>query len=248
MSISPHSRSKSWLFQITALSMILGILLALSLKTQRQAFKEGIPTHMPDIRAALGVTKKENLALQKDLTEYKERVEKMAKEQAEGLSSSKRLNDTLTEAKLLAGIVAVQGSGIIVTLSDSKQLDKGEKDPDTIENFLVHDNDIKAVVNELFAAGAEAISINNQRLIASSSIRCVGPAIMVNSVPVSHPFVIKAIGKPNELASALSLPGGPAEPLFLMEMLNITKSAHIVIPAFEGSTRFHIARQVGVGG
>lgn len=241
---SPTVRGKSWVFQVTALCIVLGALLALSFKTQRQAVKEGVPNRLPALRAAFRVTKQENVDLQKELAYYKDQYEDLAAQQASGLHDSEGLRQTLTDNKFLAGTISARGPGITVTLRDSPKLNPSETDPETIENYVVHDSDIRSIVDELFASGAEAISINDQRLIANSSIRCVGPVVLVNSIQLAPPYVIKAIGKADVMEKALTLPGGVADALFLLDMIDVKKSQSLVVPAFTGKTRFEYAKPV----
>lgn len=236
-------RGKSWLFQVTALCIVLGMLLALSLKTQRQAVSEGIPARWPALRVEFLNLKRENVNLQRDLAEYKSRYEKLAREQAAGISSTKGIQQALDEAQMLAGTVAMRGAGIVVTLNDSPKRDPSETRKDVVEQYMVHDSDIRDIVNELFSAGAEAISINNQRLVANSSIRCAGAVVLVNSVQIAPPYIIKAIGKSEVLEKALELPMGVADGLFLLDMIQIKRETDISVPAFTGSTRFNIAHK-----
>ncbi|MGQ9782491.1 MAG: DUF881 domain-containing protein [Armatimonadota bacterium] len=240
MSASP--RGRGWIFQVTALCVVLGMLLALSLRTQRRAVSEGIPNRWPALRAEFINLRQQNARLQKDLADYKERYEQLLSKHAEGQKGTEELEAALQEMKLLAGVVAVRGPGLVVTLMDSPMAKANQVSPDNVEDYIVHDYDIRAVVNELFAAGAEAISVNGQRLIATSSIRCVGPVILVNAVRVAPPYVIKAIGKPDVLQRALDMPGGAADSLFLLKMIEVKPQSDIVVPAYGGSTRFNWAR------
>jgi len=97
-----------------------------------------------------------------------------------------------------SGLVETSGSGIIVNMYDA---DEGSTAGDIIPDY-----DVRDVVNELFASGATAIQVGNQRIVLGSSIRCVGPVILVNHEPVSvNPVVIKALGDPTTLASGLEL-------------------------------------------
>lgn len=237
-------RSKSWIFQVTALAVALGMLLALSLKTQRQALNEGLPVRLPALKAEFRAMKQENANLQKEAADYKQKYERLAVRQASGDSSASGLEDTLKEAKLQAGTVDAEGPGVIVTLHDSPKLNPSETNKDVIENYIVHDSDIRAITNELFASGAEAISVNGQRLIANSSIRCAGPVVLVNSVQIGPPYVIKAIGKADSLESPLKIQGGVADALFLLDMIEIKKESHIVVPAYMGSMRFSVAKPI----
>ena len=142
----------------------------------------------------------------------------------------------------MAGLAAVRGPGVIVTIHDNPKLPPYETDPDVISDYLVHDTDILPVVNELFSSGAEAISVNKERLIATSSIRCVGATVLINSVHVQSPFLIRAIGDPDVLEGTLKMRGGAAEDLFLLDMITVTKVKNMVVPAYTGSTLLKFAR------
>ena len=117
------------------------------------------------------------------------------------------MQSELEKANVLAGLATVRGEGVVITLKDSTDTEM------SVEAGLVHDTDLTAIVTELKAAGAEAISINGQRVIATTAIRCVGPTIQVNSVKVASPFYIKAIGNSKYLESALNIRNGVVDSL-----------------------------------
>lgn len=239
--IAPPVRGKAWLWQITALCIVLGMLLALSLKTQRQAIESNEPARPVALRKAYRILKQQNVDLEKELADYKERVEKLVKEQAGRIGGTREIERILDETKMVAGTAAVHGPGVIVLLHDSPKRNPSETRQDVVSDYIIHDSDIRGIVNELFASGAEAISLNGQRLVATSSIRCVGPVVLVNSTQIAPPFVIKAIGKPETLENGLKIPGGVADGLILLDMIEITRQTDIVIPAYTGSTRFNYA-------
>ncbi|NLP17551.1 MAG: DUF881 domain-containing protein [Firmicutes bacterium] len=104
----------------------------------------------------------------------------------------------LQESKIAAGTEPMTGTGIEVNLYDA-ELGMGSEQ-------IVHDFDIRDIVNELFSAGAAGVAINDQRLIATSSIRCAGPVILVNQQPIAvNPVTIRAVGDPEILLSSLDL-------------------------------------------
>lgn len=90
-----------------------------------------------------------------------------------------------------AGTTALRGRGLVVKLSDSAQ-EPGN--PEESGAYRIHDTDIQQVVNALFAAGAEAVAVNDSRLVATSPIRGAGDTIVVNFRPLSPPYRIAAIG------------------------------------------------------
>ena len=95
------------------------------------------------------------------------------------------------------------------------------------------------VVNELKAAGAEAISINGQRIIATSAIRCVGPVIQVNYQKVAAPFEIKAIGNAQYLESAMTIKNGVVDLLKEYGVsVTVSRQNNVEIPKYEGEQNF----------
>lgn len=106
----------------------------------------------------------------------------------------------LSENNILLGLTDVQGPGVIVTLKDSEiATNKNIGINEDIKNYLVHDANLREVVRNLKKSGAEAISINDQRIIGSTAIICSGNVIRVNDEKVGSPFIIKAIGSPELL-------------------------------------------------
>ncbi|MCT4584956.1 MAG: DUF881 domain-containing protein [Peptostreptococcaceae bacterium] len=110
------------------------------------------------------------------------------------------------DLQLISGLKDVKGSGIIIKLKDSDipiEQFSGLNSEDIVNSLVIHDNDIIRCINELKIAGAEAISINGQRLISNSEIKCAGATITVNNKTYGQPFVIRAIGDINLLSSAV---------------------------------------------
>ncbi len=152
------------------------------------------------------------------------------------ISSMKQELDYLT---LLSGTKDVKGEGIVITLNDGVKTN--------IENnsdVLVHDSDVLTVVNELKAAGAEAISVNGQRIIATSAIRCVGPVIQVNYQKVAAPFEIKAIGNAQYLESAMNIKNGIVDTLKELGIgISVSRQTDVKIPKYEGTFTFESVKE-----
>ena len=102
----------------------------------------------------------------------------------------------------------------------------------------MHDEDILRVVNELKAAGAEAIAVNEQRLITTTGIRCSGSTIKINKKDLVPPFVITAIGNPETLEGALKMRGGVIDHLqFFGIQVSVKKVEKLEIPAYSGGIK-----------
>lgn len=199
---------------------------------------------------------KREAELKDDLTALKMEYEKLKEENEKNLkiveeyktSSSNNstlinsLTEQLNQMSALSGLKDVAGEGIIVTLDDS---DMTVSENISTESMLIHDTDLRAIVNELSAAGAEAMSINGQRIIATTAIRCVGPVIQVNGVKVAAPFTIKAIGNAKYLESALNIKGGIVDSFEIYGIkINISREKSITIPKYDGKLSFSSATVV----
>ena len=140
-----------------------------------------------------------------------------------------------------AALVPLEGEGVIVRMDDSAKPVKAGENPNL---YVIHDDDLLRVINELRAAGAEAISVNGQRLTGISEIRCAGPTLSVNNVRSSAPFEIRAIGDKKSLENSLRMRGGVVETLSVWGIqLAITVSDDVYIPAYRGSIRQSYARE-----
>lgn len=144
------------------------------------------------------------------------------------------------ELKFLSCTVPLEGEGIIIRLNDSSKTAK----PNENQNlYVIHDDDILRVINELKAAGAEAISINGQRLTAISEIRCAGPTLSVNNVRSAPPYEISAIGEKKTLENSVKMRGGVEDTLKIWGIqIEIETKDKIYIPAYKGTARHSYAK------
>jgi uncharacterized protein YlxW (UPF0749 family) len=254
--------SRPWVFQVTVLSFILGILLALALQTQHLYSSKGLPPRYSALATRYFELESVNRDSEKEIKNLRDNVTRLENAIK---SSATRGNDQamallakqLQEAKMFAGLTPMVGSGVEVVLSDSPQGSElakklaggngqGSDYQTQLSNFLVHDQDIIGVVNELKESGAEAIAVNGQRIVATSSIRCVGPTCYINHKPTggAAPYTIDAIGSPRDLEGGLKLPGGylDTQQLFAYNMVTIKRLDKIRIPEYTGLTEFEYAK------
>jgi uncharacterized protein YlxW (UPF0749 family) len=158
-------------------------------------------------------------------------------------NQGKVLNQGLQDTKLFAGLTEVEGPGVTITLRDStKPPPVTDSKPEVVAqelNSIIHDDDVLKVVNELWASGAEAISVNNHRVSIGTSFRCVGPTILVDGARIASPVVIRAIGDSETLKGGLNIPGGILDQLRQQDpaMVEIETVKKHVLPAFTGSTQ-----------
>ena len=141
-----------------------------------------------------------NAALQKEAACLRAQVEDLSKaNQTPGVTSS-----VISSASALApsvGLEAVSGKALRVTLDDAPL----SENPDGVDaNMLVvHQQDIQMVVNTLWSGGAEAMTIQGQRVISTTAVKCVGNTVVLHGVAYAPPYVIEAIGDLNAMQKAL---------------------------------------------
>jgi len=233
---------KNWQLPLAFVLFLTGIMLMLAIHAIRG--EANTPTQQKNKRLITMVQQQEEELeqLKKSLHEKRESLKKYQKSLSEGKLETEKLQYELDKLLFLSGLYAVQGEGITVHLDDNT---KGkelaiQKNPDTrIEDFLIHDKHLLYIVYELRAAGAEAISINNQRVINSTDIRCVGTTIQVNAERLAPPFIIKAIGDPDNLTRVLEAEKSQYNFLKMAGFpVNIEKHKNLVIEPYKGSYQF----------
>lgn len=218
---------------ILIFSLLLGIFMAGQLK-------QNIPILAPVTLRSIQTSKNEINSVKKEIEDLKSLTFKRNEQLKilESIASGDEniiniLNEELKNSKIAAGFEKVEGPGIIIKMEDN--LSEGafgqEYDLD-----LIHDIDVLRIINDLRGAGAEAIDINGQRVLAISEIKCGGPIIRVNGRSVGAPFYISAIGDPKLLNAAINAPNTYAYALRTIDQLNIetTVKDRIVIPGYNG--------------
>lgn len=172
----------------------------------------------------------EQTELQNEILQLHKSIEKTQKESENSVLSKHEL-DSLNNKRALAGLTKLNGPGVILTLNDST------KTP-VSENSIIHAADLRDIVNLLWGAGAEAISINNQRIVLNSSIDCIVNTILLNDVKLSVPFQIEAIGDQSLMFARLT----DANLLVNIHervkkdglIFNLQKNNDITVPIFNG--------------
>ena len=153
---------------------------------QRTASADRLETDLQDLRGSVATAREDALSL---------------------TSTGSELATTLTGLEVVTGAGAVQGPGLVVHLEDADDADtESGTDPRAGESSSegrVTDRDLQTVVNEVWAAGAEAVAINGQRLTSLSAIRSAGQAILVDFRPLSPPYDLVAVGDSDTMRSRI---------------------------------------------
>ncbi len=244
--MSPRSREVLRTILLLAAGTLLGLLLSLAWRSPSEG---GIPPADPEsARIWLVIEQLETEQRELKGTLANLRGELTGRQQAAAANTDRleTLRAELDRQKLLAGLTPVQGPGVLVTLDDSEVEVPSGADPNA---FIIHEYDLRDVVNLLWMAGSEAIAVNDERLVSNSSIYCLGSTVMVNDTRLSPPFSIRAIGNPKVQQSHLR------NPSYLKDLkekkqlyglrFDVETASTIRLPAYAGGFLIRHARPGG---
>lgn len=220
-------RKNHYLFALTLICILLGMIIGIQYNTVKKQNSLTENQRLTELTATLKKVQEEKEALQARLEEK----EKIIKDYENGLNfgaTVENLQSEIGQLRAFAGLTEVRGAGVRVTMNDSSIKKGGDSNA-----YLVHAEDLLAVMNELNVAGAEAVSINGQRIVGKSSVSCAGSIVMVNGERVAAPFEVLAVGDGDILQSALKFPGGVVDNLAPWGIeITIKKEAEVVVPPF----------------
>ena len=229
---------------VGVLALLIGLLLALQMKTTtgEGEYKGGMISLAQAQSSAAELTrvKNEKELLLQELQALEEKIKEIEAEEAEDNAFLKNRLEELDKYRMVAGVVEVQGPGIII------QIDEPQAEPGLHGDSIITYNYelLLLLANKLREAGAEAISINGQRITAFSEISLAGSNININGEPTAPPYEVKAIGKADTLESTISIRYGV---LYTMRndyglTVSVTKEDNIVIPRYKNMIAFEYAQ------
>lgn len=168
-----------------------------------------------------------------------------------GDSTTRELQATAAELSGPAQLLPVSGPAVTVTLDDASR-DRTPPEGVDPNRLVVHQQDVQAVVNALWAAGAEAMTLMDQRVISTSAVRCVGTTLHLQGRVYSPPYVITAIGDQDDMREALD----DSSHLDLYRddvrayglVYRVQEAERVEMPAYDGSIEMRYARTVGGDG
>lgn len=179
------------------------------------------------------------------IEEKKEEVKRIENTNNED-SASSILKDELKKTKIASGFSDMEGPGIAILMEDNQEAEIVGMD---INDDVIHDIDILNILNDLRVAGAEAISINGQRIMPMTEIKCGGPIIKINGRSLATPFFIEVIGNPKTLYAAINAPGTYGYILKNLYHINVETKIEdkIKVSAYKGNFVFKYANPIKEG-
>jgi uncharacterized protein YlxW (UPF0749 family) len=228
-----HTNRVSMLFA----ALLVGVLVSLQWPNSIPR-RESTPDQIMQTIRALEL---EQAELKRTVGVLRQELDTRQQEIGTGTGLLEDLQSELIAQKLRAGLIDSKGPGLRIVLDDSDSASIGNAN-----DRLVHDYDLRDVVNLLWMAGAEAVAVNGERIVNSTSIYCVGSTVLVNDTRLSPPYEISAIGDPRRLLDHIENPGYlnglKARRARVGVQLEVFEVGSMVISAFQGSLPLEYAK------
>ncbi|WP_442910937.1 DUF881 domain-containing protein [Kitasatospora sp. NBC_01266] len=186
----------------------------------------------------------QNRQTQSELADLQQRADQLARQQG----GSPADTDRLSAVQGQVGLDPLQGPGLTVTLNDAPP-DATARIPGVpepgVNDLVIHQQDIQAVVNALWRGGASGVQVMDQRLIATSAVRCVGNTLLLQGRVYSPPYVIRAVGRTGDLRAAVD--ADPSIRNYLQYVTayglgwKVQENSELSLPGYNGSTDLNAA-------
>lgn len=234
-------RGGEW--SITVVCVLLGFLLALQLKSVKlnAAADTTNAGRLETLQELYNAMSDQKAGLEQQIAQMQAELEAYRSQAADG-AGGEALKGEVDRLEAIAGFTDLEGPGVTVILQDSTAANTTGDEAD----YIIHDNDLLSVINELRSAGAEAISLNGERLLATSEVRCTGAVVTVNGRRYAAPYILFAIGDPTTLYHALTMRNGVVDVLSQWKIdVQVTMSDKLLIPKYNGAVELQYAQSAG---
>ena len=193
-------RPSAWSVLVPVVALGAGVMFATSAATAKGT---NLRASNGDLPALIRDHTHKNAVSAKNLRTLRSEVDRLSAQQAPGDLRLTQLTRKADSLMLAAGTEAVVGPTVTVSLDDAKNVPATLPDGLHVDDYVVHQQDVQAVVDALWQGGAEAMMLMDQRVISTSAVRCVGNTLILQGRVYSPPYVIKAMGDPGALRAAL---------------------------------------------
>lgn len=244
----PGERRRGWALLVPVTATFTGFLLTTSATTAKGT--ELRNDRRPELTNLIAERKGEVADAESRAARLRRQVEQATRGQAGSDDRVEEQRERAAGQELGAGLVALRGPGMTVRLDDAPRRPDGSRPPGaTVDDLVVHQQDVQAVVNALWAGGADAVMIMGIRVISTSAVRCVGNTLLLDGRVFSPPFTITAIGDPVRMQRELDAAEGvrlfrAAAAAFGLGYQTKVET-EVGVPAYDGSIALRSARVPG---
>ena len=222
-------------------AVLFGLLVTLQWRTQSERSELSVRYNAPLIDAASALQREQN-ELKAQLAVLRARLDEIQRNASSQSGAARELQARLDELKASAGLTPQTGDGVIVQLDDARSVSVATRD---IDKSICHATDLTDIINTAWKGGAQAIAVNDERIVNSSSVYCVGATIMVNGTLMSPAFNIAVIGPQNALLGAFDDPNQLQDIKQRRDVqglgFRVTRASAIHVPAYSGALNVRYA-------
>jgi len=222
-------------------AVLFGLLVTLQWRTQAERSELTVRYNTPLVDAATALQNEQD-KLKADLAALRVQLDEIQRSSSTQSGAERELQSRIDELRASAGLTAVSGDGVAIQLDDARNVSVSSRD---VDRSICHATDLTDILNTAWKGGAQAIAVNEERIVNSSSVYCVGSTIMVNGTLMSPPFNINAIGPQNSLLGAFDDPNQLQDIKQRRDVqglgFHVTRVSAIHVPAFSGALNVRYA-------
>lgn len=237
----PRRQRLQHAFALLLPAAIFGFLVTAQWQGQQERSTIAVRYNAPLTDAALALQKEQD-DLKAQLQDLRKQLDQIQSNAASQSGAANELEKRLAELKAQAGLSPLSGDGVVVQLDDSHTVAAGATN---LDQAICHSTDLTDILNTAWRGGAQAISVNLQRVVSSTSVYCVGSTIMVNGTLLSPPFNIAVIGPQNAVLSAFDDPSQLKDIKARRDVqglgFRVTRATAINVPAYDGALKVRVA-------
>jgi uncharacterized protein YlxW (UPF0749 family) len=216
-------------------ALLFGLLVSLQWQTQQERSALTVRYNAPLLDAATTLQREQD-DLKAQLAQLRTQLDDIQRGAASQSTTSRDLQAQIEELRAASGLTERTGDGVMITLDDARSSSVTQVN---VDKSICHNTDLTDIVNSAWRGGAQAIAINDERIVGTSSVYCVGSTIMVNGTLMSPPFSVAVIGPQNELLSVYDDPNELRDIKQRRDVyglgFRVARQSSLKIPAYRGA-------------
>jgi uncharacterized protein YlxW (UPF0749 family) len=244
---APVSRSRlrripSWQVTLGLALLVLGFVVVAQLQSDGPRALYASDERGPLVQTAIGLQTQQD-ALKAQILDLRTQISNLETKGQGSVAAATDIGQRLQDARLAAGLIGLQGPGVVLQLRDSQQTVLPGDNPN---DYLVSAGDVRIVVEQLWLAGAEGVAVNGERITTGTAILDIGGTVLVNSAYLAPPYQVSAIG-PADLLDRLSASAGFRT--FIQNraqafgiQIDYAEPAEVDLPAYAGTITLRYAQ------
>jgi uncharacterized protein YlxW (UPF0749 family) len=223
-------------------ALLFGLLVSVQWRTQQQRSELTVRYNAPLLDAANSLQNEQN-TLKAQLADLRAQLDQIQRGAASQSTSSRDLLARIEDLRSASGLTERTGDGVQITLDDARATTSAQSA--NVDKSICHSTDLTDIINAAWRGGAQAIAVNGERVVGSTSVYCVGSTIMVNGTLMSPPFAVSVIGSQNELLAAYDDPNELKDIKQRRDVyglgFRVTRTSGLKVPAYAGALNVRYA-------